>query len=77
MSINLPAFEGLVCPVPLSFRDQIVMGHGSGGRMTADLIRNVFQPAFSNSALDEGNDFAAVPVPTFAKAGGKLIISVD
>jgi len=77
MSINLPAFEGLVCPVPLSFRDQIVMGHGSGGRMTADLIRNVFQPAFSNSALDEGNDFAAVPVPTFAKAGGKLTISVD
>ena len=77
MTINLPAFEGPVCPVPLSVHDQIVIGHGSGGRMTADLIRNVFQPAFSNPALDEGNDFAAVPVPAFAQAGGKLIISVD
>ena len=77
MTITLPSFEGPVCPVPLSQFDQIVMGHGSGGRMTADLIRNIFQPAFSNPALDAGNDFASVPVPDFTKAGGKLVISVD
>jgi len=77
MTINIPAFEGPVCPVPLSHGDQIVLGHGSGGRMTADLIRTVFQPAFSNPALDEGNDFAAVPVPQFSGTGGKLIVSVD
>jgi hydrogenase expression/formation protein HypE len=77
MTINIQTFEGPVCPVPLSHHDQIVLGHGSGGRMTADLIRNVFQPAFSNPALDEGNDFASVPVPAFAKNQGKLILSVD
>jgi hydrogenase expression/formation protein HypE len=77
MTSTLPAFEGPVCPVPLYHQDQIVMGHGSGGRMTADLIRSVFQPAFSNPSLDEGNDFAALPVPNFAGKSGRLIVSVD
>jgi hydrogenase expression/formation protein HypE len=77
MTVNLPSFEGPVCPVPLNHRDQIVMGHGSGGRMTADLIRTVFQPAFSNPALDEGNDFASLPVPAFDGKKGRLIVSVD
>jgi hydrogenase expression/formation protein HypE len=77
MTVEIPAFEGPVCPVPLAHNEQIVMGHGSGGRMTADLIRNVFQPVFSNPALNAGNDFAAVPVPKFSPSGGKLIVSVD
>ncbi len=77
MTITLPAFEGSICPVPLNHQDQIVMGHGSGGRMTADLICRVFQPAFSNPALDEGNDFASLPVPDFRNKNGRLIVSVD
>jgi hydrogenase expression/formation protein HypE len=77
MTNNYPAFEGPVCPLPISQRDQIVMGHGSGGRMTADLIGRIFQPAFSNPALDKGNDFAAVPLPVFPKSGGKMTVSVD
>ena len=77
MTNILPAFEGPICPVPLYHQDQIVLGHGSGGRMTADLIRTVFQPFFSNPALDEGNDFAALPVPTFDRNNGRLIVSVD
>jgi hydrogenase expression/formation protein HypE len=77
MKVDLPSFEGPVCPVPLQHQDQIVMGHGSGGRMTADLIRKVFQPAFSNPALNEGNDFAGLPVPDFGSTRGRLIVSVD
>ncbi|GAP22912.1 hydrogenase expression/formation protein HypE [Leptolinea tardivitalis] len=77
MPVNLSSFEGPVCPVPIYHRDQIVMGHGSGGRMTADLIRDIFQPAFSNPSLDEGNDFASVSVPTFNTSNGRLIVSVD
>ena len=77
MTTSLPSFEGAVCPAPLHHTDQIVMGHGSGGRMTADLIRRVFQPAFSNPALNEGNDFASLPVPEFKTNNGKLIVSVD
>ncbi len=77
MTVTIPSFEGPACPVPLQHQDQIVMGHGSGGRMTADLIKNVFQPAFSNPALNEGNDFAALPVPDFPSNKGRLIVSVD
>lgn len=77
MAVNIPSFEGPSCPVPLQHGDQIVLGHGSGGRMTADLIRSVFQPAFSNPALNEGNDFAVVPVENSGIDSGRLIVSVD
>lgn len=55
--------EGPVCPLPLHHHTQIVMGHGSGGRMTQELIQEVFVPYFSNPALLEGNDFANLPAP--------------
>ncbi|MHB8134198.1 MAG: hydrogenase expression/formation protein HypE [Anaerolineaceae bacterium] len=50
------------------------MGHGSGGKMTEDLIRQVFQKNFSNPFLDAGNDFASVQMPG---PGGHLSISTD
>ncbi|MBT3602175.1 MAG: hydrogenase expression/formation protein HypE, partial [Candidatus Latescibacteria bacterium] len=37
----------LTCPTPVMHYDQIVMGHGSGGQMTDDLIQHIFAPAFS------------------------------
>jgi hydrogenase expression/formation protein HypE len=77
MAVTIPSFEGPSCPVPLYHGDQIVMGHGSGGRMTADLIRTVFQPVFTNPALNEGNDFASVPVVNHGNDSGRLIVSVD
>jgi len=67
-------FEGPVCPIPLRHNKSIVMGHGSGGKMTDDLIRQVFQKYFSNSFLEAGNDFASVPMPG---PGGHLSISTD
>lgn len=36
----------LTCPAPLRRYPRIVMGHGSGGRMTQDLIEHLFAPAF-------------------------------
>lgn len=67
-----PTLQGPVCPVPLSHDAQIVMGHGSGGRMTQELIQRVFLPRFSNPALLAGNDFA-----TLQAHGGQLAISTD
>lgn len=52
--------QGPVCPIPLRHNERIVIGHGSGGKMTHDLIAQVFQPYFSNPALNAGNDFADV-----------------
>jgi len=77
MSDNLPSFEGPVCPVPLRHDDQIVMGHGSGGRMTQDLIRRVFTPAFSNAILAQSNDSAIVSLPAEAGFDGQLAVSTD
>ncbi len=58
MSDQKPNLEGAVCPLPLSHNEQIVMGHGSGGRMTHDLIRSVFARYFSNPILARNNDAA-------------------
>ena len=72
-----PVIEGLLCPVPLAHHNQIVMGHGSGGRMTQQLFEQVFKPAFDNAALREENDFAATTLPPQARLKGKLSISTD
>lgn len=76
MDDNISIFEGPVCPAPLSHHDTIVLGHGSGGLMTHNLIKNVFKSAFSNPMIDAGNDFANAPLPeTLTK--GRLSISTD
>jgi hydrogenase expression/formation protein HypE len=50
------------CPSSASKGEVIVLGHGSGGRLTAELIRKVFLPALSNPLLDRLNDSAEVKV---------------
>ena len=39
------------CPLPAMGHKQIVIGHGSGGRLSAQLIADVFLPAFDNEIL--------------------------
>jgi hydrogenase expression/formation protein HypE len=50
------------CSLPARKDDLIVLGHGSGGRLTADLVRKVFLPALSNPILDRLNDGAEMSV---------------
>jgi len=52
----------LTCPAPLPKKDTIVLGHGSGGRLSADLVRDIFLPAFHNSVLARLDDQATVAV---------------
>ena len=66
--------QGPVCPLPHHHTETIVMGHGSGGQMTHDLIRNIFQTRIGNSFLAEGNDAARVFI---ADIGDGLSISTD
>jgi hydrogenase expression/formation protein HypE len=69
MSSSPPALN---CPIPLAGGDRILMGHGSGGRMTADLIARCFLPAFSNPYLEALDDAAVV------RAGGaRLAFTTD
>jgi hydrogenase expression/formation protein HypE len=50
------------CPVPIGQYDRIVLGHGSGGRLTADLVNRVFMPAFQNEILAALEDQATLRV---------------
>jgi len=52
----------LSCPVPLPARDTVLLGHGSGGKLTADLIRDLFLQAFANPILGRLDDQAIVSV---------------
>jgi hydrogenase expression/formation protein HypE len=72
-----PSFEGPVCPLPLAHAEQIVIGHGSGGRMTHDLIRKVFLPRLDSDPLRGGNDFARLALPEPAALRGHLAVSTD
>jgi len=51
-----------VCPAPLSTRDTVLLGHGSGGKLSAELLRDVFLPAFANPVLDRLEDQASISV---------------
>jgi len=73
----LPSMEGSICPMPLSHQDQIVIGHGSGGRMTQDLVRKVFMPRLASEPLEAGNDSARIQLPAQAALQGHLAVSTD
>ena len=64
---------GASCALPLAHVDQIVLGHGSGGRLTHDLIRQVFLKAFDNPALAQGDDAACLDWPE----SGRLALTTD
>ena len=51
---------------------RITLGHGSGGGLTADLVRSVFLEAFDNPLLDELDDAARLPRPD-----GPLALTTD
>lgn len=60
MSDETINIEGAVCAPPLHHNEQIVIGHGAGGRMSHQLIQKAFLPAFQNPALQAGDDAALV-----------------
>lgn len=51
---------GWTCPRPLQNYPTIVMGHGAGGKMMADLIEHLFAPAFANEWLAQMGDSTAL-----------------
>lgn len=67
-----PDFSGWTCPAPLRDQPRVVMGHGGGGALSAELVRHVFAPAFGSPALAELGDSAAVTL-----GGARLAFSTD
>jgi hydrogenase expression/formation protein HypE len=62
----------LSCPTPLPAKDTILLGHGSGGKLSAELIREIFLPALRNPVLARLDDQAVVNVN-----GLRLAITTD
>ncbi|HET7011444.1 MAG TPA: hydrogenase expression/formation protein HypE [Anaerolineales bacterium] len=68
-----PDLANLSCPLPLTHAHQIMLGHGSGGRLTHDLVRHLFLSTFDNPALRQGDDAARLEIPS----AGRLAVSTD
>jgi hydrogenase expression/formation protein HypE len=56
----LPADLFGTCPLPKSQDNRVLLGHGSGGQLTADLIRELFVPGFGNEVLAALEDQATL-----------------
>jgi hydrogenase expression/formation protein HypE len=61
------------CPLPAPGGDNVLLGHGSGGRLTGELIEQILLPAFSNPALDPLDDHASLTLP----GGQRLAFTTD
>jgi len=55
-------FEGYTCPVPIRPTDTVVMGHGSGGTLTRDLLNRLFLPELGKAAPRALDDSAVVTI---------------
>jgi hydrogenase expression/formation protein HypE len=58
------------CPVPAHETERVLLGHGSGGHLMVELLREVIGPGLAGPAPVE--DAAVVPL-----AGGEAVLSTD
>ena len=65
-------FEGYTCPVPIQPKDTVVLGHGSGGKLSHDLINRLFLPELGKAAPRALDDSAVVNLN-----GQRLAITTD
>jgi hydrogenase expression/formation protein HypE len=73
---DAPDFEGWACPLPLRSHDRVVIGHGGGGRLSAELVEHLFRPAFATAdgAAGELHDAATLALEG---GGATLAFSTD
>ena len=60
------------CPIPVTNHDRVVLGHGSGGRLSASLLRSHFLPHLRSDALRQLGDGAVVNAGTT-----RVVLSTD
>lgn len=60
------------CPLPLRDYPHVVMGHGGGGKLSAELVEHLFLPAFRNESLARLGDAAVLP-----PVAGRLAFTTD
>jgi len=60
------------CPAPILDHKAIVLGHGSGGKLTHQLVQKMILPLFSNPILEAQHDGAV-----FSLGGARVAFSTD
>jgi hydrogenase expression/formation protein HypE len=60
------------CPIPISDYREIVLAHGSGGKLSQQLIQKIVVPQFRNELLEPLHDGAV-----FSVNGARLAFSTD
>jgi hydrogenase expression/formation protein HypE len=68
---------GWTCPRPLQNYPTIVMGHGAGGKMMADLIEHLFAPAFDNEWLGQMGDATKLDASLLGARGSCVAFTTD
>jgi hydrogenase expression/formation protein HypE len=64
------------CPLPITETREVLMGHGAGGKLSAQLIERIILPAFDNPLLAPLDDQAQLTVA--AEGGGvRLAFTTD
>jgi hydrogenase expression/formation protein HypE len=64
--------DGFTCPIPISEYPNVLLAHGSGGKLMHNLIEKMILPAFQNSFLETRHDGAVFPV-----GNSKLAFTTD
>lgn len=65
-------FDTWTCPLPLRDYPEVVLSHGGGGKLSAELVEHLFLPAFRNDTLAVMGDAAVVP-----PVSGRLAVTTD
>lgn len=65
-------FPALACPIPIATNTHVVLGHGSGGKLSAELMRDIFLPAYGNAALNRLDDQASLQLES-----GRIAFTTD
>ena len=74
---KIPADLFGTCPLPQTQYDRILLGHGSGGRLTADLIQRLFVPGFGNEVLARLEDQATVSLDGCGSPPPRIAFTTD
>jgi hydrogenase expression/formation protein HypE len=68
--------EAWTCPMPLRDHGRVVLGHGGGGLLSAELIEHLFLPAFGAAAAAATPTDSAI-LDVGLAAGGRLAMTTD
>ncbi len=69
---SAPSLLEASCPIPITDYKEIVLAHGSGGRMSHQLISKIIAPQFANELLDPLHDGAV-----FSLGNERIAFSTD